>query len=109
MQATWFCDLTVSNAQRDTSAGNQYFFTPGVVVADKCPLLLGKEGSRILAVEDPEMGEEATAAALIERPSLALLLKKTPEKEGCVIGMYINTTEIINWIIWSTYCCRCRI
>lgn len=74
----------------ESSANDNSVLILGVLVADKCPLLLGKDGAKILAVEDPEMGEEAIVAALIERPLLALLLKKTPEKEGCVIGMFCH-------------------
>ncbi|CAK1603630.1 unnamed protein product [Parnassius mnemosyne] len=59
----------------------------GVIVADKCPLVVGKLGARLLAVEDEEMSGEETAAVLAERPSLALLLKKLPEKEGDVIEL----------------------
>ncbi|CAG5048078.1 unnamed protein product [Parnassius apollo] len=59
----------------------------GVIVADKCPIVLGKLGARLLAVEDEEMSGEETAAVLAERPSLALLLKKLPEKEGDVIEL----------------------
>lgn len=78
----------------DTGTSCNIFIThlcifPGVLVADKCPIVLGKEGARILAVECPELGEEGAASALAERPSLALLLKKTPEKEGDVIGSYL--------------------
>lgn len=58
----------------------------GVLVADKCPLVLGKEGARILAMENPEFTHSETATALAERPALALLLKKMPDREGNVIG-----------------------
>lgn len=58
----------------------------GVLVADKCPLVLGKQGARILAMEDPEFNHPEAVAALIERPSLALLLKKLPDREGNIIG-----------------------
>lgn len=58
----------------------------GVVVADKCPILLGKDGARVLAVEEPELGQPASATVLAERPSLALLLKKMPDRDGDVIG-----------------------
>ncbi|XP_063375879.1 thioredoxin domain-containing protein 3 homolog isoform X1 [Cydia fagiglandana] len=57
----------------------------GVLVADKLPLLLGKIEARRLAVEEPEMGKPAAMTALTERPSLALLLKKQPDKEGDII------------------------
>ncbi|KAJ0181537.1 hypothetical protein K1T71_002259 [Dendrolimus kikuchii] len=59
----------------------------GVIVADKCPILLGKDEARVLAVEEPELAQPATAAALVERPSLALLLKKLPDKDGDVIEL----------------------
>ncbi|VVD05624.1 unnamed protein product, partial [Leptidea sinapis] len=62
-------------------------FAIGVIVADKCPVVLGKENARILAMEDPELSTEETAAVLAERPSLALLLKKLPDKEGNVIEL----------------------
>ena len=64
---------------------NIYFFL-GIVVADKCPLVLGKHGARILAMENSEFDHPEAAAALIERPSLALLLKKLPDREGNIIG-----------------------
>ncbi|KAM3959118.1 thioredoxin domain-containing protein 3 homolog [Aphomia sociella] len=57
----------------------------GVLVADKCPLVVGKDGAKRLAIEDPEFGEESVVALLAERPALVLLLKKAPEKEGDVI------------------------
>ncbi|XP_059058999.1 thioredoxin domain-containing protein 6-like [Achroia grisella] len=59
----------------------------GVIVADKCPLVVGKDGAKRLAVEDPEFGEEAVVALLAERPALVLLLKKTPDKEGSVVEL----------------------
>ncbi|CAB3248078.1 unnamed protein product [Arctia plantaginis] len=59
----------------------------GLILADKCPIVVGKEGARILAVEDPEMGTTAAAAAIAERPSLALLFKKVPDKEGDIIEL----------------------
>ncbi|CAG9121810.1 unnamed protein product [Plutella xylostella] len=59
----------------------------GVTVADKCPLLVGAEGARILAVEDPTLGAPPALAALVERPSLTLLLKKLPEKDGDVLEL----------------------
>ncbi|XP_052756739.1 uncharacterized protein LOC113509850 isoform X2 [Galleria mellonella] len=59
----------------------------GVIVADKCPLVVGKDGAKRLAVEDPEFGDEAVVALLAERPALALLLKKAPDKEGSVIEL----------------------
>lgn len=55
-------------------------------MADKCPILLGKLEARRLAVEEPELGAPAAVATLTERPALALLLKKLPEKEGDVVG-----------------------
>lgn len=58
----------------------------GVLLADKCPIVVGKESAKILAVEEPELGEPNAAGALIERPSLALLFKKMPDKEGDIIG-----------------------
>ncbi|XP_045515363.1 uncharacterized protein LOC123708613 isoform X1 [Pieris brassicae] len=59
----------------------------GVVVADKCPLVLNKEGLKVLAIEDEHLASEAAAAALIDRPSLTLLLKKLPDKQGNVIEL----------------------
>ncbi|GBP53190.1 hypothetical protein EVAR_8967_1 [Eumeta japonica] len=59
----------------------------GVVVADKCPLVVGRESARWLAVEEPELGAPPALAALAERPSLALLLKKMPDREGDVIAL----------------------
>ncbi|XP_032529756.2 thioredoxin domain-containing protein 6-like isoform X1 [Danaus plexippus] len=59
----------------------------GVIVADKCPLVLGKDGAKILGVEDPEFAKPETAMALLERPALVLLLKKLPDKEGSVIEL----------------------
>ncbi|KAJ8726006.1 hypothetical protein PYW07_000704 [Mythimna separata] len=59
----------------------------GVLLADKCPIVVGKEGAKILAVEEPELAEPNAMAALIERPSLALLFKKMPDKEGDIIEM----------------------
>ncbi|KAF9408443.1 hypothetical protein HW555_011878 [Spodoptera exigua] len=59
----------------------------GVLLADKCPIVVGKEGAKILAVEEPELGEPNAAAAIIERPSLALLFKKMPDKEGDIIEL----------------------
>lgn len=57
-----------------------------MLLADKCPIVVGKEGAKILAVEEPELGEANAAAAIIERPSLALIFKKVPDKEGDIIG-----------------------
>ncbi|XP_041970763.1 thioredoxin domain-containing protein 3-like [Aricia agestis] len=59
----------------------------GVVVADKCPLVVGREVVRALAAEEAELGVAGAAAALVERPSLALLLKKLPDREGDVIEL----------------------
>ncbi|CAG9567611.1 unnamed protein product [Danaus chrysippus] len=59
----------------------------GVIVADKCPLVLGKDGAKALGVEDPEFAKPETAMALLERPALVLLLKKLPDKEGSVIEL----------------------
>ncbi|XP_068621665.1 thioredoxin domain-containing protein 3 homolog [Battus philenor] len=59
----------------------------GVVIADKCPLVVGRQGARLLGAEDEEMSSEAVAAVLAERPALALLLKKLPDKEGDVISL----------------------
>lgn len=63
-------------------------------MADKCPIVVGKEGAKILAVEEPELGEPNAAAAIIERPSLALLFKKMPDKEGDIIG---TEKVILEW------------
>lgn len=63
-------------------------------MADKCPIVVGKEGARILGVEDPEMAEPGAAAALIERPSLALLFKKAPDKEGDIIGEWLFLSRL---------------
>ncbi|XP_045485860.1 uncharacterized protein LOC111004474 [Pieris rapae] len=59
----------------------------GVIVADKCPLVLNKDVLKVLAIEDEHLASEAAAAALIDRPSLTLLLKKLPDKEGNVIEL----------------------
>lgn len=59
----------------------------GVIVADKCPILLGKEEARVLAAEQPDLGQPNATNALTERPSLALLLKKMPDKEGDIIEL----------------------
>lgn len=62
----------------------------GIAVADKCPLVLGQQGARALAAEAEEMGSAGATAALVERPALALLLKKLPDKEGDVIGQLLT-------------------
>ncbi|XP_045535752.1 thioredoxin domain-containing protein 3 homolog [Papilio machaon] len=59
----------------------------GIAVADKCPLVLGQQGARALAAEAEEMGSAGVSAVLAERPALALLLKKLPDKEGDVIEL----------------------
>ncbi|CAK1550846.1 unnamed protein product [Leptosia nina] len=59
----------------------------GVVIADKCPLVLNKDGLRMLALEDENLGTEAACAAMVDRPSLTLLLKKLPDKEGNVLEL----------------------
>lgn len=65
-----------------------FYFLPGVIVADKCPILVGKDDARRLAVEDPELKIPAALTALAERPAMSLILKKLPETEGCVVGEY---------------------
>ncbi|KAG6453004.1 hypothetical protein O3G_MSEX007916 [Manduca sexta] len=79
--------LVMPHAQKHLRKISDALEPHGVIVADKCPTLLGKDGARILAVEEPELGNEATTAAIAERPSLALLLKKLPDKEGDVIEL----------------------
>ncbi|RVE55167.1 hypothetical protein evm_000065 [Chilo suppressalis] len=59
----------------------------GLMVADKCPLLLGKDGAKRLALEDPELNSAAAVGVLSERPALTLLLKKMAEKEGNIIEL----------------------
>ncbi|XP_023954141.1 thioredoxin domain-containing protein 3 homolog [Bicyclus anynana] len=79
--------LMMPHAQKNLRKISDALEPYGVLVADKCPLVLGKDGARILAMEDPEFGQPEAAAALAERPSLALLLKKMPDKEGNVIEL----------------------
>ncbi|CAH2065744.1 unnamed protein product, partial [Iphiclides podalirius] len=79
--------LMMPHAQKHLRRVAEALEPHGITVADKCPLVLGKQGARILAAEDEEMSSEATAAAVSERPALALLLKKLPEKEGDVIEL----------------------
>lgn len=62
---------------------------PGVTIADKCPMVLPKDGVRRLAMEDSSLNTDTSMTALAERPALALLLKKMPEKEGDVIGKLV--------------------
>lgn len=49
-------------------------------------MVLPKDGVRRLAMEDNTLSTDAFMSALAERPALALLLKKMPEREGEVIG-----------------------
>lgn len=49
-------------------------------------MVLPRDGVRRLAMEDPSLNTETSMTAVAERPALALLLKKMPEKEGDVIG-----------------------
>ncbi|KAI5635970.1 thioredoxin domain-containing protein [Phthorimaea operculella] len=77
--------LVMPHAQKNLRKISDALEPHGVLVADKLPVVLGKDGAKRLAVEDPAMGSDAAAAALLERPALALLLKKQPEREGEVI------------------------
>ncbi|XP_039765141.1 thioredoxin domain-containing protein 3 homolog [Pararge aegeria] len=79
--------LMMPHAQKNLRKVSDTLEPYGVLVADKCPLVLGKDGARILAMEDPEFAQPEAAAALAERPSLALLLKKMPDKEGNIIEL----------------------
>lgn len=49
-------------------------------------MLIGRDTARALSIEDPEFGLPTTIAAMAERPSLIMLLKKLPDKEGDIIG-----------------------
>lgn len=69
----------------------------GVVVADKCPIVVGKDAAKVLSLEDPELGTPGAIAAMAERPSLALLLKKLPDKEGNVIGKTYEYRTILSY------------
>ncbi|CAH0603556.1 unnamed protein product [Chrysodeixis includens] len=77
--------LMLPHAQKNLRKVTDTIEAFGIILADKCPIVVGKEGAKILAVEEPELGEPAAAAAIIERPSLALVFKKMPEKEGDII------------------------
>ncbi|KAJ2944432.1 hypothetical protein O0L34_g3768 [Tuta absoluta] len=77
--------LVMPHAQKHLRKISDALEPHGVLVADKLPIVLGKDGAKRLAVEDPAMASDAAAAALLERPALALLLKKQPEREGEVI------------------------
>ncbi|XP_028164011.1 thioredoxin domain-containing protein 3 homolog [Ostrinia furnacalis] len=77
--------LIMPHAQKSLRKVGDILEQNGVIVADKCPLLLGKDDARRLAVEDPELKLPAALAALAERPALSLLLKKLPETEGSII------------------------
>lgn len=55
--------------------------------------MLDKNIIRVMAVEEPALGTEVAMAALADRPSLALLLKKQPDKEGDVIGTCDENSE----------------
>ncbi|KAL4705296.1 hypothetical protein ACJJTC_018982 [Scirpophaga incertulas] len=59
----------------------------GLLVSDKCPLLVGAEGGRRLAAEEPALGAAPALAALAERPALALLLRKAPDNDGDLIEL----------------------
>lgn len=52
-------------------------------------MVLPKDGVRRLAMEDSSLNTDTSMTALAERPALALLLKKMPEKEGDVIGKLV--------------------
>ncbi|XP_045458411.1 thioredoxin domain-containing protein 3 homolog [Melitaea cinxia] len=77
--------LMMPHAQKNLRKVSDALEPYGVLIADKCPLVLGKHGAKILAMEDPEFENAEAAAQLIERPSLALLLKKLPDREGNII------------------------
>ncbi|XP_053607362.1 thioredoxin domain-containing protein 3 homolog isoform X2 [Plodia interpunctella] len=79
--------LMTPHAQKNLRRVAEALDAQGVIVADKCPWVLGKDGAKRLALEDPEFGEEHVVAVLADRPALILLLKKAPEKEGCVIEL----------------------
>ncbi|XP_034831484.1 thioredoxin domain-containing protein 3 homolog isoform X2 [Maniola hyperantus] len=79
--------LMMPHAQKNLRRISDSLEPYGVLVADKCPVVVGKDGARILAMEDPEFAHPEAAAALVERPALALLLKKMPDKEGNVIEL----------------------
>ncbi|XP_013192940.2 thioredoxin domain-containing protein 3 homolog [Amyelois transitella] len=79
--------LMTPHAQKNLRKVAEVLEQHGVIVADKCPWVLGKDGAKRLALEDPEFGEEHVVATLAERPALILLLKRAPEKEGCVIEL----------------------
>ncbi|XP_028038862.1 thioredoxin domain-containing protein 6-like isoform X3 [Bombyx mandarina] len=79
--------LVMPHAQKHLRKITDALEPHGVILADKCPILLGKDGVRVLGVEELELATEAAISAIAERPSLALLLKKTPEKDGDVIEL----------------------
>nr|XP_026490501.1 uncharacterized protein LOC113396675 isoform X1 [Vanessa tameamea] len=83
--------LMMPHAQKNLRKISDVLEPYGVLVADKCPLVLGKHGARILAMEDPEFENPEAVASLIERPSLALLLKKLPDREGNIIEIARRT------------------
>ncbi|XP_026324096.1 uncharacterized protein LOC113233255 [Hyposmocoma kahamanoa] len=77
--------LMTPHAQKHIRKVSDALEPHGVTIADKCPMVLPKDGVRRLAMEDPSLNTETSMTALAERPALALLLKKMPEKEGDVI------------------------
>ncbi|CAG9784744.1 unnamed protein product [Diatraea saccharalis] len=88
---TYFADvcpvLMLPHAQKMLRKVSDALEQNGLVVADKCPLLLGKDGAKRLALEDPELNSAAAITVLSERPALTLLLKKMPEKDGSIIEL----------------------
>ncbi|XP_045510805.1 thioredoxin domain-containing protein 3 homolog [Colias croceus] len=79
--------LMMPHAQKHLRKVSDALEPYGVIIADKCPLVLTKDNVRALSVEDETLGTEEAAAAVIERPSLTLLLKKLPDREGNVIEL----------------------
>ncbi|KAL0894362.1 hypothetical protein ABMA27_012986 [Loxostege sticticalis] len=77
--------LIMPHAQKSLRKVGDLLEQNGVIVADKCPILVGKDDARRLAVEDPELKIPAALTALAERPAMSLILKKLPETEGCVV------------------------
>ncbi|XP_049871204.1 thioredoxin domain-containing protein 3 homolog [Pectinophora gossypiella] len=77
--------LVTPHAQKNLRKISDALEPHGVIIADKIPTVMGKDGAKRLAMEDPSMGSEQITAVLAERPALALLLKKQPDREGDVI------------------------